>query len=66
MHVLLLLSLKLVASVLTGSYVLAKVKIVVCTSTYFHVEDGGKGVLAYYAALLVLHSREMSLTCSSA
>lgn len=42
MHVLLLLSLKLVAGVITGRYVLEKVKIVVHALTYFHLEDGGK------------------------
>lgn len=64
MHVLFLLSLELVASILTGRYVLETVKIILHTLTYFHTEDGGKGILVYSASVLVTCFRKMSLTCS--
>lgn len=64
MHMLLLLSLELVAGVLTGRCVLEKVKIVVHFLTYFHMEDGEKGINFSVLCCSPLHTLQMSSTCS--
>lgn len=64
MHVLLLWSVKLVARVLAGRYVLEKVKIVAHALRYFHMEVGEKEINSSILCCSSLHTLQMSLTCS--